>query len=175
MTNLASAPARCACAGSYAAPRRLAPIHRRRPQVRHPTSAHLRIARPGRWAPVASGPGLLYAAFLSDPAPEWLVKGGVITEDQAGDAAAIPHSVSDWLERAQRLLTLPWRQRSLGYERRRSRSRCGVSEGDPEADADQPDYGPEVELVSVEEAHHKSHDHNDDRGNSNPFPFLAIV
>ena len=116
-----------------------------------------------------------YAAFLSDPAPEWLIKGGVITEDQRGDAAAILRSISDWLERAQRLLTLPRRQRSLGYERRRSRSRCGVSEGDPEADADQPDYGPEVELVSVEEAHHKSHDHNDDRGNSNPFPFLAIV
>src|SRR5580692_9509293 len=61
-------------------------------------------------------------------------------------------------------LSTLWPQRRRA--RRRSRSRCGVSEGDPEADADQLDYGPKVDLVSVEEAHHKSHDHNDDRGNS---------
>jgi hypothetical protein len=38
-----------------------------------------------------------------------------------------------------------------------------------------PITAPEVELVSVEEAHHKSHDHNYDRGNSNSLPFLALV
>jgi hypothetical protein len=43
-----------------------------------------------------------YAAFPSDPALEWLIKGGVITEDQQGDAAAILRSISDWLERAAR-------------------------------------------------------------------------
>ena len=48
--------------------------------------------------PVVQG---FYTAFLSDPALEWLIKGGVITEDRRGDAAAILRSISDWLERAE--------------------------------------------------------------------------
>jgi hypothetical protein len=47
--------------------------------------------------PVVQG---CYSAFLSDAALEWLIKGGVITEDQRGDAAAILRRSSDWLEQA---------------------------------------------------------------------------
>jgi hypothetical protein len=41
-----------------------------------------------------------YAAELSDAALDWLIKGGVITNEQRGDAAAILRVISDWLERA---------------------------------------------------------------------------
>jgi hypothetical protein len=52
--------------------------------------------RANAW-PVIQG---CYAAQLSDAALRWLINGGVITEDQRGDAAAILRSISDWLERA---------------------------------------------------------------------------
>jgi hypothetical protein len=41
-----------------------------------------------------------YAAQLSDAALDWLAKGGVVTHEQRGDAAAILRSISKWLERA---------------------------------------------------------------------------
>jgi hypothetical protein len=39
-----------------------------------------------------------YAAQLSDAALDWLAKGGVITDEQRGDAAAIIRGISTWLE-----------------------------------------------------------------------------
>ena len=39
-----------------------------------------------------------YAALLSDAALDWLAKGGVITDEQRGDAAAIIRGISTWLE-----------------------------------------------------------------------------
>ena len=41
-----------------------------------------------------------YAAQLSDVALDWLTNGGVITREQRGDAVAILHSISNWLEHA---------------------------------------------------------------------------
>ena len=39
-----------------------------------------------------------YAAQLSDAALNWLIKRGVITPEQRGDAAAIIRGISTWLE-----------------------------------------------------------------------------
>jgi hypothetical protein len=52
--------------------------------------------RANAW-PVIQG---CYAAQLSDAASRWLINGGVITQDQRGDAAAILRRISDWLEQA---------------------------------------------------------------------------
>ena len=41
-----------------------------------------------------------YAAQLSDAAIAWLIKGGVITHAQRGDAGAVLRSIGKWLERA---------------------------------------------------------------------------
>ena len=39
-----------------------------------------------------------YAVQLSDVALNWLTNGGMITREQRGDAVAILHSISAWLE-----------------------------------------------------------------------------
>jgi hypothetical protein len=41
-----------------------------------------------------------YAALLSDAALDWLAKGGVIIDEQRGDAAALIRGISRWLEHA---------------------------------------------------------------------------
>jgi hypothetical protein len=49
------------------------------------------------WWPVIQA---CYAAQLSDVALDWLTNGGVIRREQRGDAVAILHSSSNWLEHA---------------------------------------------------------------------------
>lgn len=43
-----------------------------------------------------------YASHLSDAALRWLVNNRVIKPEQRGDAASILHSISAWLEQADR-------------------------------------------------------------------------
>jgi hypothetical protein len=39
-----------------------------------------------------------YASWLSEAAMQWLIRNGVIMEDERGDTAAILRSISDWLD-----------------------------------------------------------------------------
>jgi hypothetical protein len=41
-----------------------------------------------------------YASWLSEPAMQWLIRNGLINDNERGDAAAILRSISNWHERA---------------------------------------------------------------------------
>ena len=41
-----------------------------------------------------------YASWLSDKAMQWLVRNGVINDNERSDAAAILRNISNWLEQA---------------------------------------------------------------------------
>ena len=131
----------------------------------------------GAMAASTGGPGTLTRSSVAAASVMLcaMVSAVTVSATRRQSRTRIHWEVASVSGRSLRTLNFVTADRRVDRPGARSRSRRGVSEGDPEADADQPDYGPEVELVSVEEAHHKSHDHNCDRGNSNPLPFLALV
>ena len=103
--NLASAPARCACAGIANGVVRTCLFTVELPEANIENALIRELLKPedraNAW-PAIQG---CYAAQLSDAALRWLINGGVITEDQRGDAAAILRSISDWQRAAARAAT----------------------------------------------------------------------